>query len=493
MKVLDASTRASVAQLSLDEANQREVKDRQLLDSAIALTELSIEAYKNQADKALKEVNDADLDLVPLATSFLSLVENCQDFPVEVKEMLSVALNVGVPATLDNWLASARAELISLQTTVEEPPAFIQSEIVRQCLADLQKTDLQNIEADISMNDATDTEDDLSIPYLSSPMRERAESATSLGSTMSNPTEEKAGGWLLRSLNMPERSDSIFGKLSMKKIIPRMRQPRFDDLDTETSIFATFFWPESVDPTTIPNIVESFACSFRDGAQQFPVQYGRLFLSKERLMFVAWTRKQLALKWSEVLSIESIKSTLSLQEDSIVVKCKKGSNDESYMVLSGMYDYKRAIECTRKLQEQAGPSAESFSTALDPSIPAPSSPPKTHRVVPADATVGKMEAIVSRTIPNTSVKEFYDIIWSEGDGAIDTAFYKPFLERECFDVDVGSWDMNEVKRSWCGETYSQSRRINFKVKRKTHLYIGPPIAEVTQVRLPYLLLTRYCF
>ena len=487
MKVLDASTRASVVQLSLDEANQREAKDRQMLDSATALTELSIEAYKTQAEKALKDFGETCLDLAPLARSFVSRVEQHCDFDVEVDELLSVDLYREVPATLDAWLSKAQAELVSLQTEeadVEDPTELVHSDIVRQCLAELNRTDVPLTEADTSMNDASETEDfdDMLIPPLSSPVRERAGSSSSWGTPTSN--EERNTGWLLRSLTMPERNDSFFGKLSMKKIVPRMRQPKFDEISTETRIFASFFWPETGDPDSIPNIAESFACSFRDAAQRFPFQYGRLFLSSGRLIFVSWTRKTLTLHWSEVLAIESIKSSVTLQDDSIVVKCKKGSNDESYMMLSGFYDRQRTVELMQKFREQiTAPENEPAGSPTDSLLgSAPRSPPKPIRTVPPDETLRKMQVILSRTIHNTSVQEFYDIVWSECNSTSETAFYKSFLERECLDVNVGAWDRNEITRSWCGETYTQSRLVKFRVKRTTHTYIGPPIAEVTQVQ-----------
>jgi len=126
---------------------------------------------------------------------------------------------------------------------------------------------------------------------------------------------------------------------------------------------------------------------------------------------------------------------------------------------------------TAKVAEAVAPKS-----IVPESVPGPSVPP--------DETIRKMEVAVSRHIRNITIKRFYEIAWAEGEGTDEKPLYRPWLERACFDIEFGELEQKDVIGPWCGEAYTQKRVIKFKVQRKTHLYIGPPIANVTQ--------THYC-
>jgi hypothetical protein len=126
--------------------------------------------------------------------------------------------------------------------------------------------------------------------------------------------------------------------------------------------------------------------------------------------------------------------------------------------------------------------------------------------VPEDPLIKDMDLIFSKMLKNVSIDSYYSAGWSE-----KTPLYKPWLEKKgSFDVSVSEWEKAEggFKHEWSGETFPQRRVsilisfllcskrndpltlldffqvIKFKFKRTTHLYIGPPIAGVTQ--------TQYC-
>jgi hypothetical protein len=64
------------------------------------------------------------------------------------------------------------------------------------------------------------------------------------------------------------------------------------------------------------------------------------------------------------------------------------------------------------------------------------------------------------------------------------------LDKEgCFAISVGDWEFAEkgsegFLNEWCKERYQQKRLVFFKFNRTSHLYIGPPVADVKQ--------TQYC-
>jgi len=196
MKVLDASTRASVAKLSLNNANQKETRERQLLESKIAFRDLSLEAYKTYAETALKEFEKTDpIEYAPFAALLISCVEVSRD-PLndtdeDAQKALTVRAWIGVHASLDTWLSFAREELNSqLQVDNSGEPAqsvqLAQSETVRQALTALRENAGEPpIELDESMIDETtesEAYDDTSFSStIDSPLRERTASASSLG------------------------------------------------------------------------------------------------------------------------------------------------------------------------------------------------------------------------------------------------------------------------------------------------------------------------
>jgi hypothetical protein len=219
------------------------------------------------------------------------------------------------------------------------------------------------------------------------------------------------------------------------------------------------------------NIVDSFACSFRHGNQSLLYQYGRVFILANRFIFASWTRKQLSLKWSDVVDIEPTHNTLNSQKDSFAIRCKSGTSEEACVILSGFYDRQKALDIIKKVRQN-------LTQMITPSSP----PEDTSAVdVPPDDAIGKMHSILSQKLRNISIQRFYEIVWSEGNDTDEKPLYQPWLEKECFDVEVGDWQMEECTGPWCSENYTQKRVVVFKAKRKTHLYIGPPIAKITQV------------
>ncbi|KAL7537292.1 hypothetical protein ACHAXR_009090 [Thalassiosira sp. AJA248-18] len=101
--------------------------------------------------------------------------------------------------------------------------------------------------------------------------------------------------------------------------------------------------------------------------------------------------------------------------------------------------------------------------------------------VPPDVHIGKMDSIFSKKLKNVTIDNYYIAGWSE-----EIPLYLPWLERKgSFDVSVSDWEQSSdggFEHIWSGEKYQQKRTIRFKFRRTTHLYIGPPIAGVTQTQ-----------
>jgi hypothetical protein len=101
--------------------------------------------------------------------------------------------------------------------------------------------------------------------------------------------------------------------------------------------------------------------------------------------------------------------------------------------------------------------------------------------VPVDSVIKTMDPIFSKTLNNVSIDEYYKAGWSE-----DPPLYGPWLERKgSYDLTVSNWETSTkggFENPWSKEKFPQKRVVRFKFKRTTHLYIGPPVAGVTQTQ-----------
>lgn len=106
-----------------------------------------------------------------------------------------------------------------------------------------------------------------------------------------------------------------------------------------------------------------------------------------------------------------------------------------------------------------------------------------------DETLKAMNVIITKVLDETSVKTFFNVCLSEGQGTDNEQFYGSWLTRSGkTDVHVGDWTLAEDEKDFIGEWdkehYSRKREISFKFERSSFIAQGPSIASVKQ--------TQYC-
>jgi hypothetical protein len=107
----------------------------------------------------------------------------------------------------------------------------------------------------------------------------------------------------------------------------------------------------------------------------------------------------------------------------------------------------------------------------------------------ADETLKAMNVIITKILDDASVKDFFNVCLSEGQGTDNEPFYGPWLTRSGkTDVQVGDWNIAEDGQTFVGEWdkehYSRKRELSCKFERSSFLAQGPSIASVKQ--------TQYC-
>lgn len=94
--------------------------------------------------------------------------------------------------------------------------------------------------------------------------------------------------------------------------------------------------------------------------------------------------------------------------------------------------------------------------------------------VPPDATLQKMNIIISKRLKDVSIPDFYEIVWSEGNRTNRKPLYGPWLEESGkTNVVVGDWafadEGDEFVGGWCEEKYPQKRVSHTVMLRVTIL------------------------
>jgi hypothetical protein len=191
------------------------------------------------------------------------------------------------------------------------------------------------------------------------------------------------------------------------------------------------------------------------------------------------------LKWPEVVTVETAKNFVITGDNHLMLTYKKG-NDESIVLLGGFTDRQQTVDLVGKLREEAKTIDEEAAESKEAAVAAAKeeSVGEPCAKVPPDSTLQKMDIVFSKHLRNISIPRYYEIAWSEGNGTDEKPLYGPWLKKAGHDVEVSDWEFTETVGAWCKERYPQKRIAKFKVQRRTHLYIGPPIASVIQ--------THYC-
>mmetsp|Transcript_30233 Transcript_30233/g.60081 ORF Transcript_30233/g.60081 Transcript_30233/m.60081 type:complete len:420 (-) Transcript_30233:30-1289(-) len=98
--------------------------------------------------------------------------------------------------------------------------------------------------------------------------------------------------------------------------------------------------------------------------------------------------------------------------------------------------------------------------------------------LPPDEQVKKMTVVVSDTLRGINIGQFFNSFWRDKPGS---EFYGPWLEtKKSEKVKVGGWEKNRHEHKFSKEVFSHKRVATFDYPRTTHLWVGPPMAGVTQ-------------
>jgi hypothetical protein len=523
MKMLSSETVASIVQHNLEDADEKASKSRQSLDTMLARMSRLEETYKSTGKTFMAENEEDDLTFSPFQ-SLLSMIESSRATILasmeDWEDTTPVESEATVAAVMNQWVSEAQERRLSAASNAVDTTGLykLTAKLVPPVAGLLSEENEASIDEELeaaeeefeetAMNEYPDEGGRFTANSwdgalfgadlfgINGGSHDEDESSLHEPSMSNLDDDDRAvtnNKWLGLSNSM---SDSFRKQLTFRRP-NRRRYRRFLNVSTETELFATYFWPDKVDPKKIPSVIDSFACSMVEGAT---AQYGRVFVSSVRLTFVSWTgKKKLSLKHAEEITcVDPALNPWNQSDDALKVTYKKGPDGESTTLwLGGFFDRQQAIDLLTQTREKATKSraeelkkieelaAQQVENGNEPDkLTNKSVPPGSS--VPPDNTLSKMEIVISRNLRNISIERFYELVWSEGINTTENPLYRPFLEESNLDVEVGDWEFVDFVGPWDQERYQQKRSVKFRVKRKTHLYIGPPIADVQQVSLKSL-------
>lgn len=253
----------------------------------------------------------------------------------------------------------------------------------------------------------------------------------------------------------------------------------------DAELFLAHFWDGNEtegDSSSPPTVIDSFSCAWwpKEGEStslyglQSPLLHGRLFVTSSAMYFIGWGDKKIVLKWEDVTAVAKATNMMGALDNSLRVTFDSGEVESSYFFGSFAF------------RDDAFALIEQLSTVARSLRDIKGDKPSARKDAPPDQVLKKMEVVLKKKIKNVSVKKYYENCWSEGNRTDADPFYGPFLiEKKSHDVKVEDWEFDEgegFENKWSGEKFPQKRVVKFKFTRSTHLYIGPPIAGVTQTQ-----------
>ena len=487
MKILAPGTVASIVQHNLDDADEKELKGRMALDSAVETTARLVEKYKRNANSWMKQFDSEDQDgwgnMRPVFDSFSETIRssrsNMLNSLTEMDEILSKEIQACCETAANQWCSELEQMPVNLEktTSIVSRSGLVEgyklccllekSSFVNQSLSGAQKD-----QPDQAFEDDVESDEDEGKDAVTSDQAYR--STQDNGGAITGP-ENQGPNWLrLPTIPTNSMSDSFRGKLSLRRPMTR-EYKRYFDVDIQTQLFAIYFSTDQIDPASLPPIIRSCPCSCKKGTEQMSSLYGLIFVSDTDLVLTSWMGNSLALQFTEVTKFEPV------HEDAIAILFTTKQRDESLVTICGMQDRKEVLEVLCRLRDEAKARRELEQQNGERALQ--SSKSRMDAPVPPDKTLSQMEIVLHRHLRNISIQRFYEIAWSGSGAAADgKSVYQSWLEGDAIDVEIGQWKKMECTGAWDKEKYQQNRIVNFKVERKTHLYIGPPIASVQQTQ-----------
>lgn len=448
------NVRAKLAKSSLQEADQKETKERQALDEATASTSRAMVAYKAFTEARLEKYEATEKqgweDMKAVLKLVLSRTETFQkarneslekslsrnsenSFDSLIPELGEWALatqlkmNGDIRQMTERVLAASKSEpVFGFTMTVE----LLDSVSVNTLLA-LQGTELAipELQVDPEPPALEGSEDDQGGDESNDSQIEVQKYQTSQNG-VAHVVQDDAHGSLRRSSSSPDEPDVSKAREVPKASVEmkhadsmylvaqnRASNEKVIRQSPEIKAFMDQFWSKTT--KVAPTIIGIFPCIYRSkeiGNFLAPMVHGRIYTTSELIYFLGLRGKKFVLSWSNISTITTGKGFMGSNDNSLTVTYR-GENGESAFLLGRLEARDTVLQHLLKLLDESKASKETIDPVGDvDALPS----------VPLDPVLKGMEVVLSKTIKNVSIKKYYEKLWSEGHGTDEEAFYGPW-------------------------------------------------------------------
>jgi hypothetical protein len=517
LSMLNPSTRASLAQNNLEQADEKEVKSRQVLDSASKEMKRLCDKYRDSAEHLCAQFDKEDeggwgeMNIVMGQLCSLTISSRERTLGTSSVNFSEISPQLHIDA-LNSRAVHYRAECLDFcgehfdeNAAISSKAVTVATPILANILTIFENNEFSGngeeifvdegcMESDISMEDSSfkdgfyfKGENVLEVAPNKSRSQDEEDTLLSITTGGGDDTDGQVTKWMGLPINgngMLGVHDSIREKLNFRKR-RRRRYRKASGRGTSADLFLSYFWSDKHDIDKPSEGVNSiyFPCSLGEMDNMLDFSYGVVFLSETTIWFSSWKGKRVLLQMGpEINRLELVTVSWKSSREFIRVFVQNADDKETILIL-GTHGILRTQQAFELLTDSVNRAKMKFKTIENEkvqrrlsSVEGKSMGDIETKAVLRDKVLERMDTVLSRHLNNISVQRFYEVVWEK-------SLYETWLKETCMDVEVGSWDPQKCQNPSDKEQYDQKRSVQYRVKRKTHLYIGPPIAEVRQVRL----------
>jgi hypothetical protein len=446
------NVRAKLAKSSLNEADQKEAKERQALDEATASKSRAMVAYKAFTEVRLEKYQASENPgWEDMKTVLESVLSRAETFQKARNESLEKSLSRNSESSFDSlipelgeWaLATQQKVNGTIQKMTENVPAaskdepvfgfsmtveLLDSVTVKTLLA-LQGTELAipDLQVDPEPPALEGSEDDKGGAELKdSQIEVQKDKASQNGvadviqddahGSLRIPSSSPGEPEVPKSREAPKSSVEIKHADSMYLVTQNRAGIR---QSPEIKAFMDQFWSDKTKDEVAPTIIGIFPCIYRSkeiGNFLAPMVHGRLYTTSESIYFLGLGGKKFVLSWCNISTITTGKGFMGSNDNSLTVTYR-GENGESAFLLGRLEERDSVLQHMLKLLDESKASKETVDQAGDGDALPPVAP---------DPVLKGMEVVLSKTIKHVSIKTYYEKLWSEGNGTDEESFYGPW-------------------------------------------------------------------
>ena len=489
MKKLKENAMVQIAQMSINEVDQKGAKDQIALEEAMVEKKNALAAYASATKDRIDKIDAEDESgWIEMKEYMLKLAETIKAFKKSRLTELQSRISCEIESSSEQLIVKMEEWANNIREKIHNSERASSSLHPSEYALSINQVTSANIDQLFEM-----TEIDLKMPMIKSEIESNEESqsqsidievitplhATNVAANASRaeleksqtPNDVSAGKLLPISENVKGENLENTGNAPVAVAE--------EELSLEVRAFVEQFWAEKPEDERVPNIIDNFTCAYRPKERMgflAPYLHGRLYITTEAIYFLA-AENHFTLHWGKILSIAKEKGFMGSNNATDLVISYQSGNSISSFLLCRVKDRDKVVANLQRVK------AENEQSECLMNIESDSKNQSHLPQIPPDSLLQDMEIVVSRTIKNVSIESIFEKVWA--DRAEDESFYGSWLQNEeCFDIVMGEWEVTKscdgFRNEWCNEKYDQYRLVKFKFNRTTHLYIGPPVAIVKQ-------------